>query len=210
LEGKQQHILAIGRFFPGDHNKTHDVLIEAFRRLDRAGLKGWQLHLVGGRTDVPGTDTYISHLMGLARSDSIFFHFDAPRTDLKRLLHSCSLFWHATGFGEDQEAEPEKLEHFGMSTVEAMTHGCVPLVFRSGGQPEIVENGVSGFLWDTTEELQHRTLRLAHNPSDRNAMAKAAHARSQFFSREEHRGRARRILRTAFQMSGPTSRVDTP
>jgi glycosyltransferase involved in cell wall biosynthesis len=210
LDGKQEHILAIGRFFPGNHNKKHDVLIEAFRRLDQAGLKGWQLHLVGGRTDVPGTDAYISHLRDLARGESIIFHFDAPRIKLERLLNSCSLFWHATGFGEDQEAEPEKLEHFGMSTVEAMTHGCVPLVFRCGGQPEIVENGVSAFLWDTTEELEDRTLRLAHDPTDRNAMAKAAHARSQFFSREEFRGRAKRVLRTAFQMSGSTSRLARP
>ncbi len=209
VNGKSKQILAIGRFFPGNHNKKHDVLIEAFRRLDRAGLKGWQLHLVGGRTDVPGTDGYVSHLKDLARGEPIFFHFDASQIELELLLNSCSLFWHATGYGEDHEAEPEKLEHFGMSTVEAMTNGCVPLVYRCGGQPEIVENGVSGCLWDATDELERLTVNLANNPRKRSAMAKAAHARSQFFSREEFRDRTRHILRAAFQKSGSTDRGDS-
>jgi glycosyltransferase involved in cell wall biosynthesis len=200
-DGRRNYILAIGRFFPGNHNKKHDVLIKAFRRLERAGLKGWQLHLVGGRTDIPGTDEYISGLKALARGGSVFFHFDAPRDDLERLLTSSSIFWHATGYGEDQQAEPEKLEHFGMSTVEAMTNGCVPLVFRCGGQPEIVEDGVSGCLWDSTEELENMTLRLAHDSEARVSMAKAAHKRSQFFSRDEFRRRTQRVLSSAFQGS---------
>ena len=211
VDGRRDYILAIGRFFPGNHNKKHDVLIRVFRKLERAGLKGWQLHLVGGRTDVPGTDEYISGLRALARGGSVFFHFDAPRVDLERLLNSSSLFWHATGFGEDQQAEPEKaLEHFGMSTVEAMTNGCVPLVYRCGGQPEIVEDGVSGCLWDTTEELARLTLRFANDSAERIVMAKEAHRRSQFFSREEFRRRTKQVLRTAFQGASAADNQDTP
>jgi glycosyltransferase involved in cell wall biosynthesis len=209
VHGRSKKILAIGRFFPGNHNKKHDVLIKAFQRLDRSGLNGWQLHLVGGRTDVPGTDSYISSLRNLARRESVFFHFDVSRDGLEQLLNSSSLFWHATGFGEDQEAEPEKLEHFGMSTLEAMTHGCVPLVYRCGGQPEIVENGVSGFLWDSVEELGDLTLNLACDPTKRNNVARAAHARSQLFSREKFRDRTRQILSRMFQQPELTDRGDS-
>lgn len=210
LDDKRRNILAIGRFFPGNHNKKHDVLIKAFRGLERSGLKGWQLHLVGGRTHIPGTDGYISELKRLARGGEIFFHFDAPRLELEKLLNSASIFWHATGFGEDQESQPEKLEHFGMSTVEAMTNGCVPLVFRCGGQPEIIENGVSGFLWDTTEELEKLTLRLANDGSERHNMAEAAHRRSQYFSRDEFRRRAVRVLQSAMHEPQPQSSEGMP
>ncbi len=35
----------------------------------------------------------------------------------------------------------------GMTTPEAMSAGCVPVVIRKGGQPEIVRHGLDGFLW---------------------------------------------------------------
>jgi len=37
------------------------------------------------------------------------------------------------------------LEHFGITTVEAMAAGCVPLVYDSGGQAEIVSSGYNGY-----------------------------------------------------------------
>lgn len=191
---KRNRILAIGRFFPGNHNKKHDVLIQAFRRLRREGLEGWELHLVGGKTPVAGTDEYVSRLERMARGEPIHFHFDADRAELEDLLVTSSLFWHATGFGEQQDREPEKLEHFGMSTVEAMTYGCVPLVFHCGGQPEIIEQGKTGMLWRTLDELHRQTLLLVEDRALREILSRAAHARSQQFSRSAFRRRALELL----------------
>lgn len=194
LARKGKRILAVGRFFPGNHNKKHDVLIAAFAACRQAGLDGWELHLVGGRTDVPGTDAYIAALQEQAAGQPVHFHVDAGHAELRELQKTSSLFWHATGYGEDQTLEPEKLEHFGMSTVEAMTHGCVPLVHACGGQPEIVEGGVSGYLWTSPEELCNLTLGLVRDHSRRRAMAEAAHRRSQRFGREAFRASARELL----------------
>jgi len=36
-----------------------------------------------------------------------------------------SIFWSATGYGEDEEKKPWSHEHFGMTTAEAMVGGCV-------------------------------------------------------------------------------------
>ena len=44
-----------------------------------------------------------------------------------------------------------KGEHFGISVVEAMSAGCVPIVHDSGGPREIVRN--VGFLWDRVEDI---------------------------------------------------------
>jgi len=194
LAGKEKKILAIGRFFPGNHNKKHDVLIEAMRALQDRGLEGWRLHLVGGRTPVEGTDAYLDHLQGLARGLPVDFHVDAPRRELEELLETSSLFWHATGFGEQPDLQPEKLEHFGITTVEAMGHGCVPLAFECGGQPEIIRQGETGYLWRTREELLDHTLYLAHHRDLRTALARAAHTRSRDFSRLAFKSRARQLL----------------
>jgi glycosyltransferase involved in cell wall biosynthesis len=58
---------------------------------------------------------------------------------------------------EDLERFPERAEHFGIATLEAMAFGCVPIVIRAGGQSEIVEDGRSGFLCSDTDELKKIT-----------------------------------------------------
>ena len=52
------------------------------------------------------------------------------------------------------------MEHFGITTVEAMAHGCVPVVVRLGGQLEIVQDGVNGRLWGSLGELVAITREL--------------------------------------------------
>ena len=69
------------------------------------------------------------------------------------LLATSSLFWHATGYGEQARRHPERLEHFGITTPEAMLCGAVPLVVPAGGQVEIVTDGVNGRHWRTVPEL---------------------------------------------------------
>jgi glycogen synthase len=44
-------------------------------------------------------------------------------------------------------------ERFGIATVEALNHGCVPVVHNSGGQREVVSN--SDFRFDTPDECQN-------------------------------------------------------
>ena len=188
------HHPGLGRFFPGDHTKRHDILIEMMARLWEEGLRDWELHLVGGRTRVPGTNAYIARLERLAKGLPVVFHLDASRESLEALLLQASLFWHATGFGENEQERPEKLEHFGLSTVEAMSYGCVPLVYASGGQPEIIEQGESGFLWRSLDELANYSRRLIQDAELWRKMSRRAHERSQRFSREAFRAQVRGLL----------------
>ena len=109
---------------------------------------------------------------------------DPTREDINALLARASIFWHATGFGVDQNENPSRMEHFGISTVEAMAQGCVPVVIKRGGQPEIVRHGVDGFLWETLEELEHYTWLLARDDELRRSMSHSARQRAQVFRKE--------------------------
>ena len=73
---------------------------------------------------------------------------------LRQLYSQATLYWHATGYGENEAHHPERFEHFGITPVEAMAAGCVPIVLGKGGLPEIVEHDKSGFLWNTLDELK--------------------------------------------------------
>ena len=51
-----------------------------------------------------------------------------------------------------------------MTVVEAMSAGCVPIIVRLGGHPEIVSNLEDGILWDKPIELEKLTLDLVSDP----------------------------------------------
>jgi glycosyltransferase involved in cell wall biosynthesis len=176
VERRRPIVLGVGRFFRGFHNKKHDVLIDAFRALaSRRGVgEGWELHLVGGAADHPEVHAYVEELRARAEGLPVAFHVNADAATLGRLLGEASLFWHATGFGEDGARHPERLEHFGIATAEAMMHGVVPVVVALGAQPEIVEDGVTGRLWSTVDELVDRSAELIADPPRRAALATAA------------------------------------
>jgi glycosyltransferase involved in cell wall biosynthesis len=113
---------------------------------------------------------------------------------LADLYRRASVYWHAAGFGVDASTRPEDLEHFGMTTAEAMGYGAVPVAIGRGGQVEVVEPGVSGYLWTEVEDLKARTVELAADPELRRRLGAAARARSQRFARPAFKERMLRAV----------------
>jgi glycosyltransferase involved in cell wall biosynthesis len=146
--------------------------VETFRRMCDRSVQGWELHLAGACS--PEHEPYLAYLEGCAGGYPIRFHVDCDHETLARLYEESGLYWHATGFGTDPELEPEKQEHFGITTCEAMSMGCVPIVIRRGGQPEIVEPGRSGSLWDDEGELARGTRLLVEDDRLRRELALSA------------------------------------
>lgn len=181
-------VLAVGRFFRGGHNKRHDLMIQAFRELCDGGLRGWELHLAGSVHDHGVSAGYFDYLTEMSRDYPIYLHGNAPYEKLQDLYCRASIFWHAAGYGADPAVSPASLEHFGMSTAEAMANGAVPVVIAAGGQLEIVDGGKDGFLWSTPAELRALTLRLIERPSLRKSLGAAARKRSCAFARERFKG----------------------
>lgn len=67
-------------------------------------------------------------------------------------------------------------ETFGLVAAEAMSHGLPVIASKTGALPEIVENGVTGFLFrpGNTEELAGKMRLLWENPDLCRKMGKAA------------------------------------
>jgi len=195
---KERKVIAVGRFFAATdaNNKKHDVLIDAWRRLEAAGPEpGWELHLVGGVHSDPASIAYVEHLRERARGAAIHFHPNAAADVLTDLYRRSALFWHAAGFGE---IRAERHEHFGITTVEAMAYGCVPVVVRLGGQLEIVADGVSGRLWSTMPELVAITRELMSDPGQLEALRRQALERATRFGKAAFvRATRERILEPA-------------
>lgn len=191
---KKNVILTVGRFFSGSHNKKHVVMIEAFQRLCRKGLQGWELHLVGGVAPGRVHAEYLERVKRKAEGYPIFVHADAPFAELKRLYEEASIYWHASGYGENENRNPIRFEHFGITTVEAMAAGCIPVVIAKAGQLETVEQGQSGFLWNTLSELERYTLQVAGDPAVRASLQRGAVARARVFDQEHFKRRLLELI----------------
>ena len=161
---RQPIILGVGRFFTGGHDKRQDLMIEACRKLV-ARHPGLQLHLVGSVAAEPGHRQWFARLKEQARGLPVHFHPNASPQDLARHYGAASLYWHLAGYGVALDSEPHRCEHFGITVVEAMSAGCIPLVVDRGGPAAIVEDGVTGYHFANLEQLVDLSDRLLSLPA---------------------------------------------
>lgn len=177
---KKKYILSVGRFFGYLKDKKHELLIKVFKELfEKGSITGWSLHLVGAASQ--GDKNYLESLKDLAKGLPVKFYPNLQYNKLIKLYGESSIYWHASGFSE---TDPTKMEHFGISTVEAMAAGCVPVVIGRGGQREIVEHETSGYLWDSLDDLKKLTLKLIDDDNLRSQIAAAAVKGAKFFSKD--------------------------
>lgn len=195
-DAKRPIILSVGRFFSSGHCKRQDTMVETFRRMCDRGLEGWELHLVGSLHRAnPADMAFYERVRSLAEGYPVRIHADASFDALKDMYRGASVYWHAAGYGVDEVRRPIDLEHFGMTTAEAMGYGAAPVAIARGGQVEVVEDGVSGYLWATPQELAERTLALTRDEELRRRMGRAARAASGRFSRPEFKRRMADAIR---------------
>lgn len=179
---KQDVILSVARFSRLKQTKGQEILIESFKKMTNEGLKKWKLILAGG-IEV-GVGDYIEGLEKQISGYPIEIVKSPDFKTIKDLYGGAKIFWSASGYGENEEENPEKVEHFGITVVESMSAGCVPIVFAAGGHKEIIDNGIDGYLWHNIEELELLTKSVIKTPSD---LAKKAILKSKKFSYDEFR-----------------------
>ncbi len=179
---KKKTILSVARFEPEGAKRQREMM-GAFLKINElypAAVKDWTFILAGGSEP---DNRYLDELRRLARASSlpnIEIRVNIPIAELSSLYEQASIFWHLCGVTHD---DPSEVEHFGMTTVEAMEQRAVPVVYDGGGLKEIVDHGVDGFRVKTTGQLLEHSFRLIRNPGLIVKLGEAAHAKVQNFSR---------------------------
>lgn len=182
---KQNVILSVGRFFSEEHghSKRQLQLVAAFKSLIDRGVNGWRLVLVGG-CDAQNRE-YALNVKKAAVGLPIDVILNADHETLEEQFKSASIYWHATGLGMNLDDHPEKAEHFGIAPIEAMSTGCIPILFDNGGTAELIEDGISGFAFQDLEELVEKTSSLIGADSEEiDVLRKATVQRSRKFSKK--------------------------
>jgi len=181
---KENIILHVGRFRTknvtnGDYKKQ-GVMLQTFKDMVDNGLKDWKLIMAVSFPDDAKGD--FEKLKSSTKGYPIEFLINQKNEALWDIYSKAKIYWHASGYGEDLEKNPEFAEHFGISTVEAMGAGTVPVVINAGGQREIVHEGVNGMLWDTLDQLQQKTIQLTKDSKLLEKLSKNALESAKVFS----------------------------
>ncbi len=153
----------VGRLCPG---KGVETLLEAAALL-RSRWPDFQLFILG---DGPGVNDYVTSLkllaarLGLGSNVHFFGYVDHAAS-------ACAAF--------DVQVVCSQAEPFGLVTVEAMAQGVPVTVTNSGGSPEIVRDGVEGFLVDPgdADSLARRLDCLLDSPGLRREMGRRGRER---------------------------------
>lgn len=151
LEHKTRNLLFIGRDY---HRKGGDVVLKVFEKLKQsyADLK---LTFIGSIQDKTTFGKVI-------RDSSIDYFNHVSKEDLnEKILPSADIF-----------LLPTTAEAYGMSILEAMSNGVPVVASRVGAIPEVVEDGVSGFLGTpgSVDEFAEKCARLLADEGLRNRM----------------------------------------
>ena len=160
FQDQELHIAMLGIFFLGRQNKGHRYGIRAMKSLLVKTEVPIRLHLMGAVQ--PGHEGHLENLRKESEGLPITFHIGASSAEVATILKKSLLFWHMTGVDQpsDDTADPASLEHFGISIVEAMWYGCIPIVLNRGGPVEIVEHGKSGFVAPSVDGFVQYSLSI--------------------------------------------------
>lgn len=174
---KLNRIITIGRF---TYDKKHEVMIEAFKELCKT-FDGYDFHIIGAFNENASLykKEYFEMLKEKAKGYQIHFHVNMPHDEVLKFLEESKIYWHARGYGE---IDLNEYENFGITTVEAMAAGCVPIVINLGAQTEIVEHGKNGYCWNKPEELIEYTIKVLNNGKILKELSKKAIKKSKIYN----------------------------
>lgn len=179
---KENLIIFVGRFSNLLQSKGQEVLIDAFKKF-LSKNSGWRLILAGG-VEV-GAKDFIKKIEEQSTNYPIEIIKSPSFKQLKDVYGKARFYWSASGFGVNAKKFPEKLEHFGITVVEAMSAGAIPFVFNKGGASEIIDDGKNGFLWKDTTELVRKTKLLSKDKKLAKKISMLARQKANQFSYEK-------------------------
>src|SRR3989449_5443005 len=170
MQPRENLVVTVGRIVP---EKRFHLFVELARRVPTTRFVA-----IGSLPD--GTSAYYERLRRTAPANVSFVL--SPLRKVKDLLGRAMAYVHCA-----------ENEHFGITIVEAMAAGCVPIVHDSGGPREIVTSDV-GFRWSHLLAAVRQITTLAEDDRLRRELSATSSARARQFRPEVFESEMTKVL----------------
>lgn len=153
LNSDKKVFVMVGRIFKYDmwsNNKHFNVAIDIFNKLDMNYL----LVIIGS---VKSNEYYEQLRRSIRDPSKIMIIANADDGVKNYWLSQAHYYILLTGF---MEGKPCNEEHFGISLIEAIKYGCVPICYNGGYPQYIIKDRVNGFLVNNVEEFSQLLVSL--------------------------------------------------
>lgn len=164
-DGEDLKLVYVGRLI---EEKGVQITIKALKELK--GKTGFRFKIIGD-------GEYREHLEQLAGEYGLgeYIEFCGSRRDVPELLGQADVFIHM----------PVWAEGFGIAVAEAMSAGCICICADNGAMPELIDDGINGFIVEkeNAEALSRTILKVAGmTQGEKQAMSEEAHKKAEKFS----------------------------
>ena len=123
-------------------NKRQDIVLKAVKLLKEKGVTGFKVIIAGGIASTRDSQKYAKELEGFIRENGL------DNVELAGFVSDMN----ALRMRSDVEIVASSMEAFGRVTVEAMLSGNPVLAADSGASGELIEDGKTGWLFETGNE----------------------------------------------------------
>lgn len=164
----ENEVLTIGVVSRLEHIKGMDLVVPVFSKILKQGYK---VKLI-----VVGDGSQRSEMEQQASEFGVSGFIDwKGRTEQNKLQECYDRI--------DILLMPSRSEGFGLTAIEGMARGCIPVVSDTGGLPEVVQDNISGLLHKTEDihDLADKIVSLCENRKMLESLSKKAVERAKTF-----------------------------
>lgn len=177
---KKNLVVSVGRFDP---SKNHETLVKAFKVIDKG-----ECIIIGSARDAYSLK-YVEKLNLLINSlklnRKVKLIVNCSLEELQKILSKAKVYVHCAPY-----------EYFGISIVEAMACGCVPIVHQSGGPYiDIITYDQYGFSFKSVNDLASKVRLLLDDNYLYRKFRQLAMERAKTFSKENFKSRILKFIR---------------
>lgn len=170
--GSPRKVISVGRLVP---DKGHATVIEALAQLANPLRAAIEYVMVG-----TGAAEYQQYLKALAGKHGVSIRFAGHVSDDELAVLYRSAWINVLA----SRSHPSRTEGFGLVVLEAAALGLPSIGTRVGGIPDLIKDGVTGFLVDEGDAgaMADVFQRLASNPQSRDRLGQAARSLARTFT----------------------------
>jgi len=160
-KGQTTRFTSVGRFFASGHCKRQDVIARVLHRV--AEKFDIAAEIYGGLSTTVADQDFYQTVKSYEIPQKITVNANVGRDIIETSMERAHYYIHAAGLGVNAAVNPHQCEHFGITVVEAMANGCIPIVYSVGGPAEIVKKAGVGYTFSSENELEQIVTMLALN-----------------------------------------------